>query len=73
MKEGKTLEAGEYLEENRDEIRRYRSVSAIKAQETRLNQRIRMIERSSMDAGKKRDQIKRLQEQKDRIARQLAK
>lgn len=73
VKEGKTLEAGEYLEENRDEIRRYRSVSAIKAQETRLNQRIRMIERSSMDAGKKRDQIKRLQEQKDRIARQLAK
>lgn len=73
QKDGKTLEAGEYLKEHRDEIRKYRSSTAVKAQETRLNQRIRMIERSNMEPDEKRDQIKRLQEQKDRIARQLAK
>jgi hypothetical protein len=72
QKEGKYLEAAEFAQDNRDKLAKHRVVAHIKKQESSANQRIRMVERSSMDGDKKRELIRSIQEQKDRIARPIA-
>lgn len=69
QKEGKTLEAAEFYEDNRDKLGRYRSVEAVKRGEAKFNERIRMIERSNMQPDEKRELIRSIQSQKDRVAR----
>lgn len=72
QKEGKTLEAQEFFKDNREDLSKYRRIEAVKKQESKLNERIRIIERSDMDGDAKRDLIRSIQVQKDRVARQIA-
>jgi len=65
-------EAGEFAKDNADKLAKYRKISTVKRTESRLNERIRMIERSNMDGETKRSRIRELQMQKDRAARALA-
>jgi hypothetical protein len=72
QKQGKAAEAKEFFEDNRADLIKYRKIEAVKRTESRLNERIRIIERSTMDPDKKRDQIRALRQQKDRVARTVA-
>ena len=72
QKEGKAVEAQEFAQDNRDKLALYRRVEGVKRAEAKFNQRIRMIERSGMDGDAKRESIRKIQVQKDQIARHLA-
>ena len=72
LKQGKTEEAREFLDSNREEIGRYKRVEGVKAAEAKFNEMIRMIERSAMDPEVKRERIQQIQAQKDRVARGVA-
>ena len=71
LKQGRVDEAWAYRDANIDTLQKYGSVEHVKKAETRLNERIRMIERSSLSADEKREQIQQLQERRDQIARLL--
>ncbi len=72
LKEGKAEEAREFREENIDSLKKYGLSQVIKRQESKLNERIRMIERSNLSPEEKRRQIDQLRDQKDRIARRMS-
>jgi hypothetical protein len=72
QKEGKTLEASEFYEANKPELAKYKNVEAVKRAEAKFNERIRIIERSNMDSDAKRDLIRSVQAQKDRVAHLVA-
>jgi hypothetical protein len=69
LKEGKTAEAKEFFEDNKGDLIKYRKIEAVKRGEAKLNERIRMIERSNMGTDQKRDLIRTIRDQQDRIAR----
>jgi hypothetical protein len=69
QKEGKTAEAKEFFEDHKGDLTKYRKVEGIKRGEAKFNERIRMIERSNIPADQKRDLIRTIREQKDRLAR----
>ena len=72
VKEGRIEEAKDFMTEHKDELSNYKRVENVKKAEAKFNERIRMIERSAMDSDAKRDAIRKIKEQKDRVARQLA-
>jgi hypothetical protein len=72
QKQGKTDEAQEYRAANEDKIQKYRNVEAVKGALSKINQRIREIERSDMDPADKRAEIIRLNARKDQFSRKLA-
>lgn len=72
LKEGKAAEAKEFFDDNKDKLLKYRSIESIKRTEAKLNERIRIIERSNKDGDEKRDLIQQIQKQKDQIARRIA-
>ena len=72
MKTGRVEEAREFYRDNKEAINRYGAVEKVKAAETRYNEMIRMIERSSMDPEVKKERIRELQARKDRVARVAA-
>ena len=72
VKEGKIEEAKDFMVDHKDELSSYKRVDNVKKAEAKFNERIRMIERSAMDSDAKRDAIRKIKEQKDRVARQLA-
>lgn len=72
IKEGKTTEAAEYREDNKEKLSKYREVENVKRAEAKLNERIRMIERSNMQADEKRDLINQIRKQQDVVARRVA-
>jgi hypothetical protein len=69
LKQGKGAEAAEFFQDNKGEIVRYKRIEKIKGAEAKLNERIKIVERSNMPADQKRDLIRTLREQKDRVAR----
>lgn len=69
LKEGKTAEAQAFYSDNKESLAKYRNIEGVKRAEARLNERIKMIERSNMDADAKRELIRSIQQQKDRAAR----
>jgi len=69
LKEGKTAEAQAFYSDNKESLAKYKNIEAVKRAEARLNERIKMIERSNMDADAKRELIRSIQQQKDRAAR----
>jgi len=71
QKQGKTQEAQEFFSENKEDLSRYRSVESVKRKTSQLNERRRIIERSSMDPGRKREELRKISEQQDRLARQI--
>jgi hypothetical protein len=72
QKQGKTQEAADFAKENRDALKKYPAVSEIKRKEARLNEMVRLTERSNLSSEEKRDRIRRLQQQKEKVAKQLA-
>lgn len=72
QKEGKTEEARDFQQANRDELGRYRQVENVKKGESELNALQRMVERSNMDPDAKRERIRQIQMQKDQRARLVA-
>lgn len=72
LKEGKTAEAKEFFQANKEDLTKYRSVERVKQAEAKFNERIRMIERSAMDPAVKKEKIREIQVQKDRVARLVA-
>ena len=71
-KEGKVEEAREFKESNDKLIKGYRNVESIKGAIAKINQRIRIVERSDIDRDAKRLEINRLKERKDQFSRKLA-
>lgn len=71
-KEGKTEEAREYREDNADKLKAYRSVESVKKQLSKLNERIRVIERSDKHPAEKRILIRELRERESDIAQRLS-
>jgi len=72
QKEGKVQEAEEFAQDHQEELSKYHFIERVKKQEASANQRIRIIERSEMDSDAKRELIRKIQVQKDKIARQVA-
>ena len=73
QKSGKPEEAAAFFADNREEIARYRSVTQVKSAESKLNERIRQIERNeAMDGDQKREEIRRIRAMKEVLAKQLA-
>lgn len=68
LKQGKTQEAQEFAADNREDLMKYHRIETVKKQESKLNERIRLIERSNMDGDTKRELIRSIQTQKDRVA-----
>ncbi|WP_395011743.1 hypothetical protein, partial [Undibacterium sp.] len=66
---GKIEEAREFAKDNMDKLKKYDRIVSIKRAESRLNEIIRIIERSNLDSDVKRQKIIAIQAQKDRIAR----
>lgn len=71
VKEGKTKEATKYREEHIDELSKYKRVERVKDVSSRINERIRLIERSNLDSEEKRRKINDLRTKQDHVARQL--
>ena len=71
-KQGRLEEADQFLTDNAETIQRYKQVEKVKERETKINERIRMIERSAMSADDKKAQISELQAMRDQTARLLA-
>ena len=72
LKEGKTAEAKEFAEDHKADLSKYRKVETIKRAEAKFNERIRMIERSNIKPEEKRDLIRTIRDQQDRVARLAA-
>jgi hypothetical protein len=68
QKTGRPQDAANFVAENRDKLKKYETIGAAKKEFSLINERIRMIERSSMDSQKKRDQIQALKARENRIA-----
>ena len=72
VKDGKMGEVQEYMEDNKDKLSRYRSTEAVKKAESRLNEQIRLVERSNLSADEKRERINAINKQKEQVAMRLA-
>jgi hypothetical protein len=72
QKNGRAAEAREFLKENAEQIRQYRRIEDVKRTETRFNERVRMIERSSLEPSEKRRQISEIKKRQDKVARRVA-
>ena len=73
LKDGKREDAIEYASDNADELRRYKSVDAIKKVQTKMNQNIRAIERDpDMDSDEKKIRIDRIQKMKEQFAKRIS-
>lgn len=68
LKEGKALEAREFMKDHKAELVKHGQLEKIKSAESKLNGQVRVIERSSMDGDQKREAIRKIQTQKNRIA-----
>lgn len=71
VKEGKIDESRDFFEGHKEEISAYRNIERVKSAESKLNERIRMIERSAMNPDKKRELIRELQKAKEQRAKVL--
>ena len=70
-KDGKLEAAKEYREEHKDELSKYRKVEDVKRSISKINERIRMIERSSKSADEKRALVIPLREKQSELAKRL--
>lgn len=71
MKQGKIEDAAEYRADHADELKKYKNVEIVKKAIAKLNERIKLIERSGKDPEEKRAMINQLRGQQDKIARVL--
>lgn len=71
VKEGKTEEAAAFREENQSVIAKHHAVEHIKQAEAKMNNQIRIIERSNLDGDAKRAAIREIQARKNDAAKRL--
>lgn len=71
LKEGRTEDAKEYAEDNKDKLSRYKSVEAVKRTEAKYSEQIRQIERSDLDPAEKKTRIANINKMKDLASRKL--
>jgi hypothetical protein len=69
IKAGKTEEAAEFKEDYADQLGRYKSVENVKQAAAKLNARRREIERSDMNSIEKREALRRISIEQDKIAK----
>ena len=72
IKAGRGDEARQFYQDNRKELGEYGGVEGMKQNEAKINEMIRMIERSQMDPDVKRERITALKQQANRNASRLA-
>ena len=72
IKEGKISDAKEYRADHLEELKKYPQVENIKRAEAKLNERIRMIERSNKSPDEKKAMIEAIKKQQDKLARRIA-
>ena len=72
QKEGKAQEAAQFAQDHREELVRYRGVESVKRAESKINDRIRAIERGNLSSDDKREKINSLRSIQDRYARALS-
>ena len=72
MKTGRLKEGRDYLKSHKDEIYKFNSIEQVKRAEARYNELIRMIERSSIAPGAKKEKIEQIQAKKDKSAKLVA-
>jgi hypothetical protein len=72
QKQGDAEGAKEFKDDHATELAKYHQVEAIKRNVSKLNERVRVIERSDMTPDEKREKIRTIQSQKARIAMRLA-
>lgn len=70
-KEGKTEEAKAYRDSHKEELQRYKQVEGIKKAISKMNEKIRIIERSALDPHVKRDRIIELKKKESDLAARL--
>jgi hypothetical protein len=63
--------AAQYFRDNVQDIAKYKSLEEVKKQESKLNEAIRMVERSNLDPDVKKAQIQRYRDMQDRVARSI--
>jgi hypothetical protein len=71
LKSGKADEAAEFKADNIEQLGRYKSVENVKQAAAKLNTRRREIERSDLDPAAKREALRRISVEQDRIARTM--
>ena len=64
--------AKEFYSENKDKLMKYQQIEQVKRAEARYNELIRMIERSSIEPGAKKEKIEQIQAKKDKSAKLVA-
>jgi len=69
--EGKSQQAAAFAESAREDLHQYRNVERVKRGEAVLNKLIKQVERGDSTPDEKREQIREIQQQKDRLARSL--
>jgi Large polyvalent protein associated domain 38/Large polyvalent protein-associated domain 5/ADP-Ribosyltransferase in polyvalent proteins/Large polyvalent protein-associated domain 1 len=72
VKQGKVEEATDFAAENRPQLMKFQMIEHLKASTAKINQRIKAVEQGDASGDQKREQIRSLQEQRDRLARRLA-
>ena len=72
VKQGDKDGAAAFAQDNKALLGKRHQVEMIKRHESKLNEQIRFIERSDIDGNEKRVQIRRLQNQKELMAKKLA-
>lgn len=72
LKEGRADEAKAFFEDNREKIAKHKVIQKAKEGETKFGEMIRAIERSNLDPDVKKERIRQIRAQQDRLARTVA-
>ncbi|MDB5814417.1 MAG: hypothetical protein JWN23_1534 [Rhodocyclales bacterium] len=72
LKEGKVDDAADYYANNAGQLALYKHVEHTKADAAKLNQQLRAVENSDAPADEKREQINRIRDEQDQVARRLS-
>jgi GNAT superfamily N-acetyltransferase len=70
-KDGKIEDAKEYREEHKDELSKYHKVENVKRSISKINERIRLIEKGALTADEKRALVIPLREKQSELAKRL--
>lgn len=72
LKEGKVDDAADYYADNAGQLALYKHVERTKADAAKLNQQLRSVENSDAAPDEKRDEINRIRDEQDQVARRLS-
>lgn len=72
LKEGKVDDAADYYADNAGQLALYKHVERTKADAAKLNQQLRSVENSDAAPDEKRDEINRIRDEQDQVARRFS-